>query len=196
MSNGKFQNKYRIASTRAQWWDYSGNGAYFITICTAHREHLFGEIVGGKMKLSNIGVIADMLWYEIKNHFDIVELGEFVVMPNHVHGIVIINSPVNGPIADGVETLHATSLPSPSSPPPPQTNQFMQFISPKSKSLAAVVRSYKSAVTNHAHRLGYNFAWQRNYYERIVRDEQAYQNISGYIANNPLMWPEDEFYVD
>lgn len=60
----KFQNKYRIGSARAQWWDYGWNGAYFITICTADKEHFFGEIKNGKMILSQTGVIADILWYE------------------------------------------------------------------------------------------------------------------------------------
>ncbi len=92
----KFQNKYRIPSARAQWWDYGWNGAYFITICTTKRAHYFGEIVNGKMNLSPAGVIADILWHEIPNHSPFVELGDFVVMPNHVHGILILNKPDRG----------------------------------------------------------------------------------------------------
>lgn len=80
----KFQNKYRIHSFRLQNWDYSWDGIYFITICTKGRKHYFGEIVDGKMNLSKIGIIADILWHEIKNHAKNVELGEFVVMPNHI----------------------------------------------------------------------------------------------------------------
>ena len=91
----KYQNKYRIPSTRMQNWDYGWAGSYFITICTRDREHYFGNVVDGKMKLSEIGIIADILWHEIKNHGKNVELGEFVVMPNHIHGIVILNEPVN-----------------------------------------------------------------------------------------------------
>ena len=89
----KFQNKYRNGTFRAQWWDYGWNGAYFITICTKNREHHFGEIENGKMILSHTGVIASILWNEIPKHHDFVELGDFVVMPNHVHGILIINNP-------------------------------------------------------------------------------------------------------
>ena len=87
----KFQNKYRSESTRLRNWDYRWDAAYFITICTKDREHLFGRIADGVMHLSPVGAIADVLWYEIKNHTKNVELGEFVVMPNHVHGIIVLN---------------------------------------------------------------------------------------------------------
>jgi REP element-mobilizing transposase RayT len=89
----KYQNKYRIASTRAAWWNYGWNGAYFITICTRNREHIFGEIRNGEIILSNLGVIANVLWHEIPMHAPNVDLGDFIVMPNHIHGIVILNKP-------------------------------------------------------------------------------------------------------
>ena len=107
----KYKNKYRNETIRAQWWDYSGNGAYFITICTKNREHYFGEIIKGKMKLSGTGVIAHLMWQEIPNHSKHVELGEFVVMPNHVHGILILDKPFFVPVG----ALHAT---------PPQEQQI------------------------------------------------------------------------
>ena len=87
----KFQNKYRIPSSRLQTWDYGTNGAYFITICTQNREHFFGVVQNGTMQLSETGKIAEQLWIEIPNQFPFIELGNFVVMPNHVHGILIIN---------------------------------------------------------------------------------------------------------
>jgi REP element-mobilizing transposase RayT len=87
----KFQDKYRIPSARWKDWDYGWNGAYFITICTAGRDCVFGKIVNGKMALSDLGILADKFWYEITNHFPFAELGEFVVMPNHVHGIIVMN---------------------------------------------------------------------------------------------------------
>lgn len=89
----KYINKYRSESARAQWWDYGWNGAYFITICTADRDHFFGEIKNGKMILSPTGVVADLVWHEITNHSKFVELGDFVVMPNHIHGILILDKP-------------------------------------------------------------------------------------------------------
>ena len=126
----KFQNKYRIPSTRLQHWDYGQPAAYFVTICTKGRENHLGDVVNGKMNLSGVGIIADILWHEIKNHTPNIDLGEFVVMPNHVHGIIIIHNSDN--------------------------------ISPKSKSLPTIIRSYKSAVSKHAHRLGFNFACIRD----------------------------------
>jgi REP element-mobilizing transposase RayT len=92
----KFQNKYRIPSARLQNWDYGSNASYFITICTAHREHYFGEIKNGEMILNEIGQLTKQFWMEIPNHFSFVELGNFVVMPNHVHGILIIDKLNNG----------------------------------------------------------------------------------------------------
>jgi putative transposase len=92
----KYQNKYCVESARAGWWDYGSPGAYFITICTADRRHYFGEIRDGVMHLSHVGVIADILWYEIPHHAKNVELGVFVVMPNHLHGILILNGDGGG----------------------------------------------------------------------------------------------------
>jgi putative transposase len=95
----KFQNKYRITTTRLQNWDYGSNGAYFITICTHNREHYFGEIISNNtssnveqfMQLNEIGLLAKKYWLEIPKQFPYVELGNFVIMPDHTHGILIIN---------------------------------------------------------------------------------------------------------
>lgn len=87
----KFLNKYRISSARLQHWDYGSDALYFVTICTQNREHYFGEIADGKINLSDTGKMASRFWSEIPNHFPFVQLGEFVVMPNHVHGIIIID---------------------------------------------------------------------------------------------------------
>lgn len=89
--NNKYLGKYRIESTRAQWWDYSRNGAYFITICTNNRDNFFGEIHDGKMNLSEIGKIADQYWLEIPDHFPGIFLDAHIIMPNHVHGILMID---------------------------------------------------------------------------------------------------------
>jgi putative transposase len=230
----KYQNKYRIESARAQWWDYGWNGAYFITICTHRRKHFFGEIKNKKMILSHLGIVADILWHEIPNHADFVELGDFVVMPNHIHGILILDKPDGGknagddpgdstdnfvddstdnsgddslddPMDDSVgdiivQTLHATSLPPPpsppsSSPPPPTSskNEQMAAISPKSNSISAILRSYKSAVTKHANRLELPNGWQERFHDHIIRDDAEYQRISNYIITNPENWGKDKF---
>jgi len=87
----KFQNKYRIASARLQTWDYGWNAAYFVTICTQNKECFFGNIIDGKMHLSETGNIAQKFWIEIPNHFPFTRLGEFIIMPDHMHGIIIID---------------------------------------------------------------------------------------------------------
>ena len=89
----KFRGKYRIQSSRCPNWDYRSNAAYFITICTYNREHFFGEIMNKKMILSEIGKIAEHFWYEIPEHFQFVKLDAFIAMPNHIHGIIIIDNP-------------------------------------------------------------------------------------------------------
>ena len=90
MSEIKFQNKYRIPSNRLKNWDYGRNAAYFITICTQNREHFFGKIENGKMILNELGRNAYQFWMEIPKHFPFIELGNFIVMTNHTHGISTI----------------------------------------------------------------------------------------------------------
>jgi hypothetical protein len=87
----KFKNRYRIESARLRNYDYGKNGAYFVTICTKDRQHFFGEIIHNKMILSEIGNLTNEYWYEIPEHFPFVKLGAFIAMPNHIHGIVIID---------------------------------------------------------------------------------------------------------
>jgi len=195
----KYQNKYRIASARAQWWDYGWNGAYFVTICTANRDHFFGKIENGTMILSRVGVIADILWYEIPYHASFVELGDFVVMPNHIHGILILDKPVAViETRHAVETRHALSLSTPKSPPQPtlpaNTPGKSRFQNQGKNTISSIDGGYKSAVTNNANRLGYINGWQSRFHDHIIRDDEEYQRISDYIVNNPKNWKVDKFY--
>lgn len=200
MSQGKFQNKYRISSIRAQWWDYGWNGAYFITICTQDRKHYFGEIQNDKMVLSEVGIIADILWHQIPIHHKNVELGDFVVMPNHIHGILIIdkqpdNIDVDNVDTGHVDTGHALYLPSSSSPPLPSLPKpgLQRFQNIGKNTISSIVGSYKSAVTKHANRLGYPHQWQKLFYDNIIRNNNDYQKISDYIVSNPENWVKDKF---
>jgi REP element-mobilizing transposase RayT len=136
------------------------------------------------MILSNIGVIADILWHEIKNHTNNIKLDEFVVMPNHIHGILIIDSDSVTPLQfDSVAPLHARGLQN-------QKNQYFSDISPKAGSISTIIRSYKSAVTKHSRRLAYEFGWQAKFHDHIIRNEEEYFKI----RNNPQKWDEDKFY--
>ena len=163
------------------------------------------------MEFTSVGIIADILWHEIPHHVSHVQLGNFVVMPNHVHGILILNNPgipqegqdqdeknPNGNDSNGnVQTLHATSLQNPRNTRDLQDlpkNSQMAKISPKSNSISTIIRSYKSATTKHAHGLGFEFEWQTRFYDIIIRDDRSFQNISNYIKNNPQNWKEDKFH--
>lgn len=161
----KFQGKYRIESIRAQWWDYTNNGAYFITICTKDRNHFFGKIEDGKMILLPIGQIAQQCWDEIPEHFPFVRLGAFVVMPDHIHGILFIEK-------DQKETQNFVS---------PQ-------FGPQSKNLASIIRGYKVGVTKFSRKINPQFGWQSLYYDRIIFDWDAVERISKYIEDNPGNW--------
>ena len=205
-----YKNKYRTKSIRAQWWDYRWNAAYFITICTKNRAWFFGEIDNNRMNRSKIGDIAHSCWAEIPKHFPFVYLGEFVVMPNHVHGIVIIQNEderrnslqLDSSQPDSsqpVEALHATpplvvGIKDEKKGDQDQKNEKMASISPKSGSLSAIIRSYKSAVTKNSRLIRRDFAWQSLFYDHIIRNEEAFENISEYIITNPLRWAKDKFY--
>ena len=205
----KFKNKYRIPSARHPHWDYRWAGAYFITICTQNRIYYFGEIQNGVMNLSNVGVIADILWHEIPHHAKNVELGAFVVMPNHIHGILILTGNDDD---HNVETGHALSLPPTDTPtdiptdiPTDKSTEInsiektigqQRFQNIGKNSISSIVGSYKSAVTKHAHRLGFEFAWQTRFHDHIIRDEKSFNTISNYIINNPVNWKEDKFFFN
>jgi REP element-mobilizing transposase RayT len=194
----RFKNKYRIGSTRLQKWDYSWSAAYFITVCTANRENYFGEINNQIMKLSHAGVLADVFWYEIKNHAQNIELDEYIVMPNHVHGIIILKgnnkSKFDNVSSTNVETRHALSL------KPPQNNQNAQtpgqqrFQNQGKNSVSSIIGSYKSAVSKHANRLELKMKWQPRFHDHIIRDGEEFQRIKNYIANNPANWNDDKFF--
>ncbi len=202
----KYQNKYRIKSARLKNWDYGSNAAYFVTICTHNREDYFGEINNGTMKLSNIGQLANTYWNKIPAHFPFVELGAFVIMPNHVHGIIVIDKLIdddgtlrgdNGDDNDnhdgnGVheETLHATSLLSQNDR---NKNIAMASISPKKGTLSTIIRSYKSVVTKNARSIDHDFSWQSRFHDHIIRNDRSYRTITDYIINNPLVWNKDKF---
>lgn len=191
--NNKFQNKYRISSSRLKNWDYGKNGAYFITICTGKREHYFGEIVSvndeNEMQFNEIGKLANEFWSEIPKHFPFVELGNYQVMPNHVHGILIIdkNNVVDDVIDVVVETLHcnvSTDI----------KNERMAKISPKPGTISTIIRSYKSVVTKNGHYIHTDFEWQERFHDHIIRDSESFERIQNYIENNVANWKDDKFY--
>ena len=176
MDNILFKNKYRIATARLRGWDYASVGYYFVTICTKWRHPWFGEINEGRIEMSGVGRIVMLSWTQIPQHFPNVQLDEFVVMPDHVHGIVVID---NG---QSVETLQCNV-----STGRTTTNVRMSKISPKSRSLSTIVRSFKSTCAYAIHKIysQKDFAWQSRYYDRIIRNDDELNTIRQYIRNNP-----------
>ncbi|SFB76564.1 hypothetical protein SAMN05421780_101363 [Flexibacter flexilis DSM 6793] len=191
----KFNNKYRIASARAYFWDYGWNAAYFVTICTQDRINWFGKVLDGKMVLSDIGEIAHKCWAEIPQHFPFVKLGAFVVMPNHVHGIVIIDKTETDLNVEAQNIAVVREQTQKFAPPSPTETQTQNKFGPQSQNLASIIRGFKIGVTKNARLLHANFAWQPRYHDHIIRDERAYHNISEYIIQNPVKWSEDKFYM-
>ena len=188
MSEDRFKNKYCIPSARAAWHDYNG-GIYFVTICTHAREHYFGEIrydENGEaiMIMSEIGKYAEECWRAIPQHFPHVQAPLWAIMPNHVHGIVIIN-----PI---VETQNFASLQKGRSEQPLHCNNKKNTFGPQSKNLASVIRGFKIGVTKYARENAIPFAWQPRFHDRIVRDTNELNQIATYIENNIAQWAFDE----
>lgn len=164
-------DKYHRQSKRLRGYDYSQVGAYFITICTHNKECAFGNIVNGEMRLNELGQVVEMEWLKTAKIRDNVELDEFVVMPNHIHGIVVITESYVG--ATGRSPL-------PNGPAP--------------KSIGAIIAGFKSAVTKRVNEMRHTPGvpiWQRNYHEHIIRDEDDLHQIQLYIVNNPLRWELD-----
>jgi REP element-mobilizing transposase RayT len=212
----KFNNKYRIPSARLQSWDYGANGAYFITICTQNREHLFGEILDtivsivetpklgvSTMQLNEIGQLAEKYWLEIPTHFPFIELGNFVVMPNHTHGILIINKTGNETIDENVADKHVADdhvaddhvVETPNlGVSTGKTTYGGKNEKWKPNTIGSIINQYKRIVTINARKIHADFAWQPRFHDHIIRDAQSFENIQNYITNNPMNWGKDKFY--
>ncbi len=218
----KFKNKYRIPSARVQKWDYGSNAAYFITICTQDREHYFGKILDNCRKdamrcifLSQIGKIAEQEWLKtpgIRPDMNIV-LDEFVIMPNHFHGIIIIGENkynmenrhrylINKNVLVGVDVdvdrdaMHGVSTITPNTITPDitQPNNSINQFGPQSKNLGSIIRGFKSSVTVYARKHNIDFGWQERYYDRIICNDKEFMRIKKYTIDNPQKWHKDEFY--
>ncbi len=181
----KYRGKFRIDSTRLKGWDYSSAGFYYVTICTKDKRPYFGFIVDGVVQLSDIGEIALNCWMEIPEHFSSVGIDEFVVMPNHVHGIVVIRSDA----ISRVETPHVASL-----QPKDGRTQFGPL---KPGSLSKIIQGYKAAVTRQVRLMGeHDFTWQSRFYDHIIRNDEDLDRIRNYIQDNPIKWELDEYYIE
>jgi putative transposase len=186
--------KHHRRSIRLKDYDYSQAGAYYVTICCNQRRFLLGEIINGVMQLNLIGQTVEASWNSLPRHFSFIELDAFIVMPNHVHGIIVITENCRGE-AFG-QTINETNKKSlnPNASPSTDANQPIIPCGTKSGSLGAIIQNFKSVATRRVNSLTRNKGtiWQRDYYEEIIRDEKAYENLRRYILENPLKWNEDE----
>ncbi len=197
----RYKNKYRIPSARLKHWNYANEALYFVTICTKNRVNYFGTIAGVPPALqpTEIGKIAHLEWYKspaLRPDMNLA-LGEFIVMPNHIHGMVIIGA--NKYNTRGTHGMHDThDMPRRDAMHRVSTdgdgcqNQF----APQSKNLASIMRGYKSAVTTYARKNGIEFDWQPRFHDHIIRTIDEYHRIANYIINNPANWQNDKFYHD
>jgi REP element-mobilizing transposase RayT len=190
---------------RLSYYNYSANGAYFVTICTKNREHYFGEIKNDKMHLSGFGHLAKKYWEEIPNHFEDARLDIFVIMPNHIHGIVFLENEIDGGDVGAIINRQKNQI---------RADDIGQNTKEKKKLsqsnvgdadlrplpnrtkelLPLIIHQFKSSVTRQGKRFFPHlpFGWQRSYHDRVIRNETELEEIREYIINNPLKWAIDE----
>lgn len=175
-------------SIRAQSFDYASPGAYFVTICAHHRLCVFGELFANKMRLSPAGQIIQRTWIRLPEFFEKIALDIFVVMPNHFHGILWITEQENQ------SQILASKGISPQTNTNP-LNENSEWYGTQSGSLSAIIQNFKSVSTRKIHQFKFLHdepVWQRNYWERIIRNERELNAVREYIANNPAKWTFDQ----
>lgn len=166
----KFKNAYRIETTRLKNWDYGSHGLYFVTICTKNKQPYFGRITNNvemqnfaSLQPTIMGNIAQQYWNEIPKHFPFAELDAFVIMPDHVHGILFLNKPT-------------------------YTEWNPNAFGSQSQNLASIIRGYKAAVKKYATLSNLEFDWQARYYDRVIHEGSELHATRKYIEDNPIKW--------
>jgi len=173
-----FKEKYKVHTNRLQDWDYSAPGYYYVTICTKDRFCCFGEIKDGEVRLSKIGKIVFEEWLMTPKLRSNVFLDDFIIMPNHIHGIIVIKNN-NG----DVETQSSASL----------RERNKNTFGPQIRNLGSIIRGFKAASKNRINtKFNDNFHWQPRFYEHIIRDQDDLARIKEYIAHNPINWENDK----
>ena len=189
-----YQNKYRIRSSRAWWWDYSRDGAYFVTICTHKKYTYLGFSNGHELHLSKEGELVACIWEKIPEQFSFISLEEFVVMPNHVHGILIIHNAESANSRRDAINRVSTEL-----------NEGIHLDLPRGgitghhnpmlhQNLSRVIRWVKGRATFECRKTSSDFRWQPRFYDHIIRTEHFFRMISTYIQQNPVNWINDPYF--
>lgn len=186
MNSELYKDKYRIKSSRAEWWNYASDAFYFVTIITKGRFPYFGKCNNGINTLCRLGKEAEACWNLIPQHFPHAAVHDVVIMPNHIHGIIEIKAQGEG--GRKSQDLFINSLIENNNNPRP--NQ----LAPQSRNLASIIRGFKIGVTKYARMNNVEFNWQPRYHDRIIRDELEFYNVQNYIEQNPAKWTGDEFH--
>jgi REP element-mobilizing transposase RayT len=182
-----FEKEHHRRSVRLQKYPYAERGFFFVTICTHEKKCVLGKITNYEMTLSEIGQIVDRCWSDIPLHFPTAKLDQFTIMPNHLHGIIIINRVL--PDESSMTACRARKI---------ADTVYERFGKPVAGSLPTIMRSFKSAVTKRVNELGWTENspfWQRNYFEHVIRSEESLNRIRNYIWENPIHWGTDEYKV-
>ncbi len=169
-----FKNKYRASTTRLSHWNYAWPSMYYVTICTIDRICCLGDIRDGNVYLSEIGKIVFDEWLKTQTLRPYIELDDFIIMPNHLHGIIVIKDNDLGDLNRRDTARHVSTV--------------RKFGYSQPKSLSSIIGSFKSAVSKKCHENNLDFYWQTNYYEHIIKNDEDYARIKEYIALNPINW--------
>lgn len=194
-----FKDQYRIESARFKDWDYRRTGTYFITICTKNKQKIFGRIVNDKMILNDIGKIVNQEWLRRIKFRNYAELDEYIIMPNHVHGIILLhNDKLEKKIFYDELRIEARDK---YFNPDSEKNIFERKgitdkrIHMNAKSISSIIAQFKSNSTKKIRSNCFkDFNWQTRFYDHIIRTEKGLKNIREYIHNNPIKWNLDEYY--
>jgi len=184
ISNIKFNEKYRVKSARHPNHDYSSNGVYFITICTLNKNKFFGKIIDNKMKLSKKGKIAENHWKEISKHYSQIYLDDFVIMPNHIHGLIKIKNVETTNL--GVSNIDTNLL---------NNKNLIGLEKWKISLIVKIINQFKRTTTIEMKNKNLFFGWQSRFFDEIIKDEKHYWTIKNYIKNNPKNWEKDDCFI-
>lgn len=183
----KYNRQKQRQSIRLKRYDYSSPGAYCITICIQNRACLLGEIHRGVVQLSDAGRMVQQAWLQLPERFPQIALDAFVIMPNHIHGILVLTNPVGASLVGDQNGGRA-----PTRDAPTESRPILGEVVGAFKSITT--HEYAIAVHHHNWEPFDKRLWQRNYYEHIVRSEERLQTLREYILNNPTSWELDQLY--
>ena len=178
-------------SIRLKGYDYSQAGAYFVTMCTQNRKYMFGNVVDGEMVLNDAGRMVQTVWDEIPKYYYGIEIDEFVIMPDHVHGIIVLvrAAPRGRPVNENIMNRETPEQGQPRRVA--RTGLLLSLPDIVHRFKTMTTKLYTDGVKQHGWPAFPGRLWQRNYYERIVRNEIALNRIRRYIINNPMKWEHD-----